>query len=693
MKSFGILLSLCWIAAAGAATRPSMDCLSPVYTGEGLSSDRMMEIASRVQAEVPKYRSAFAAFVAEAASAFAATPEALPAERMAKRLEMADRLCAFAEREARHGGFTGFGMAERALCELSAFERSFGDELSRWRENPANPKVSPVEIECRGTSAEDDFAAVFRTAMTRVRELKGRPSVVRIPEGVWTTRSESGEDGAKAQMLVEGVTNCLITGVAPDVTRIRLGVYDARGLLVRTSCNVTVANLEFALVKTPFLQGTVLTNETARDALVIRPAPGTLLPDDPCWTNRPDRQQYCSQSYDPATGLIDNKTTWTSYACRSERLGGDVWRIFFHPDKVYRHRLIKAGHVIAIPNRRNGYAATGITSSSFVTFSRVHVRSSRANAFGSFRSPMVAFSECRAFPLEGLVMSSNADGIFSSRSTFVRDCELRNMGDDGVNLLGRGVSLKTAGRVGAAYAVSGGGAGAEAFVLIDPSTGCARMNLSRTDLLPETTVTFDTLGRKPYTAEERRLITSQTVTETKTPDQLYAPTEDGVGGAVVRSRFICNRGAGIVIQSAHVLVEDSAALGVMGGVRLGSLARYQEGPPPYNCLLRRVRSEGGRFGFHAVFQVRDNGPAFCAPMRGIVWEKCHAANVDAFLRLQNVGESELTDCTFEDARTDGRRIQCLYTEDLRFRNCRLDGQSLTDGEIEERVCCPGLRIE
>ena len=150
MKSFGILLSLCWIAAAGAATRPSMDCLSPVYTGEGLSSDRMMEIASRVQAEVPKYRSAFAASAAEAASAFAATPEALPAERMAKRLEMADRLCAFAEREARHGGFTGFGMAERALSDLSAFERSFGDELSRWRENPANPEVSSVEIECRG---------------------------------------------------------------------------------------------------------------------------------------------------------------------------------------------------------------------------------------------------------------------------------------------------------------------------------------------------------------------------------------------------------------------------------------------------------------------------------------------------------------------------------------------------------------
>ena len=647
----GLFLSVCFAAEA----------LMPVY--EDRPETVRETVAERVRIEVPACRERLEAIRLQAQSAFAAVPEAYQFERIVKRRSMAMRCCDFVERSVAQADATGCGFAERGLDDLVSFVKSFETELACWQSHPDNPQAKPVVLDVREYGAkgdgQTDFAEPFAKAMSAIRALRGKPCALRIPAGDYLTRRCTGS----AQLLVLGVTNCLIFGEGPDRTRIRFGVFAKPGLRVERGLNVTVRGVELGMERLPYFQGEILANEKARDRIVVRQTPGTLAPDDPCWTNRV-RQQYCSAEYDPKTGRICNDTTWTSYACESERLPDGVWRLKFDPKLIYcSHRRMRPGNIMVLPFRYNSMGACYSVGGKLVTFDDVTIRSSHAAAFAGMGIELLSLVRCKVLPMPGMYISSDADGCIAPRSTYLAHCEFRNMGDDGVNLVTHGVRVRKSGKASDAFDRYGAKGPRGRYVVIDQTTGVHRGNFRDDELLPD-----DSVGK----------------------DQIYMPTIDGTGGVVTDCRFVMNRGASIVIQSPNVLVEDTMAFGASGGVRVGTLMRCVEGPGPYNCLFRNVRAVGGRRGFYAEFETQGSGPARRGPartagLRGITWERCIAENAEEPLRLFNVGASTLRDCAFGHAGSRGP-ARLSFCEDVSLVGCTMDMQVLSEKDMELVVC-------
>lgn len=653
----GIFLSVCFAA----------ETLMPVY--EDRPKVDCEKVVERVRIEVPAYREKLDAIRRQSLSVFADVPGAYQAERIAKRLGMAVRCCDFVERSAALGDATGCGFAERGLDDLASFVRSFETEFECWRRHPDNPQVKPVELDIRDFGAKGDgktdFAGPFASAMSAVRALEGKPCILRIPAGDYVTRQCPGivHPRGAAQLLVSGVTNCLIRGEGSERTRIRFGVFAKRGLLVRNGHNVTMRGVELGLERLPYFQGEILANEKERDCIVVRQTPGTLEPDDPCWTNRV-RQQYCSAEYDPKTGRICNDTTWTSYACESERLADGVWRLKFDPKLIYcSHRRMRPGNIMVLPFRYNVMGICYCVSGKLVTFDDVTVRSSHSAAFAGMGIELMSLVHCKVLPMPGMYISSDADGCIAPRSTYLAHCEFRNMGDDGVNLVTHGVRVRKSGKASDVFDRHGPKDPKGRYVVIDQTTGVHRGNFRDDELLPD-----DSVGK----------------------DQIYMPTFDGTGGVVTDCKFVMNRGASVVIQSPNVLVEDVEAIGALGGVRVGTLMRHVEGPGPYNCLFRNVRVAGGRRGFYSEFETQGMKPARSAGLRGITWEGCVSDGAEEPLRLYNVGDGTLRDCSFDHAGNKSS-VRLSFCDDVSLVGCMMDGQPMIQSDLKLE-CSRGISV-
>ena len=638
----GILLSVCFAA----------ETLMPVY--EDCPNVDCETVIERVRTEVPVYREKLETIRRQTMSTFAAAPSAYQAERIDKRLLMAVRCCDFVEGSAEKGDATGCGFAERGLDDLASFVESFEAEFECWKYNPDNPQVKPVELDVRDFGAkgdgETDFVGPFVGAMSAVRALGGKPSVLRIPAGDYITL----QCPDIAQLVVYGVTNCLIRGEGPDRTHIRFGVFAKPGLRVQDGCNVTIRGVELGLKRLPYFQGEILANEKERDCVVVRQTPGTLDPNDPCWTNRV-RQQYCSSEYDPKTGRICNDTTWTSYACESERLGNGVWRLKFDPNLIYcSHRLMRPGNIMVLPFRYNVMGVCYCVGGRLVTFDDVTIRSSHSAAFGGSGIELLSLVRCKVLPMPGMYISSDADGCIASRSTYLAHCDFRNMGDDGLNLVTHGVRVRKAGTASDAHDRWNVKGPKGRYVVIDQTTGVYRGNFRDDEPLPD-----DSVGK----------------------DQIYMPTIDGTGGVVTDCKFVMNRGASIVIQTPNALVEDTIADGASGGVRVGSLMRACEGPGPYNCLFRNVRATGGKRGFYAELETQNRKPALTAGLRGITWERCVSDGAEEPLRLYNVGASTMRDCSFDHAGNKAS-MQLSFCDTVSLVGCKMDGQPMTQGDLK-----------
>ena len=634
----------------------AIGALTSVY--EDRPSIEYETVAKNSLAEVKAYRDKLIEIQRRVKSEFAARPDAYQAERIQKRHSMAVRCCDFVARNADKGDATGCGFAERGLEDLASFIQSFEMEFECWRQHPDNPQVKPVELDIRDFGAkgdgETDFAGPFASAMSAIRELGGNPCVLRIPAGDYVTRQCPGI----AQMVVWGVTNCLVCGEGPDKTRIRFGVFAEPGLRVQYGWNVTFRGIELGMERLPFFQGEILANEKEQDSIVVRQTPGTLAPDDPCWTNRV-RQQYCSAEYDPKTGRICKDTTWTSYACESERLTDGSWRLKFDPKLIYStHRLMRPGNVMVLPFRYNSKSICYCVGGRLVTFDDVVIRSSHSSAFGGTGTHLLSLVRCKVLPMPGMYISSNADGCIAPGSTYIAHCDFRNMGDDGVNLHTRGVRVREQGMASNAFDLWNKKGRKGLYVLIDQMTGAHRGNFHENDTLPD-----DSVGK----------------------DQIYLAALGGTGGVVTDCRFFMNRGAGLVIQSPNVLVGDVEVNGASGGVRVGNLMRAIEGPGPYNCLFRNVRVSGGRRGFFAEFETQKSRPAQTAGLRAITWEGCVAQDSEEPLRLHNVGDSVLSDCVFKQT---GKRssVPMRFCEDVSLVRCTMNGLLLTEKDIAMESC-------
>ena len=70
---------------------------------------------------------------------------------------------------------------------------------------------------------------------------------------------------------------------------------------------------------------------------------------------------------------------------------------------------------------------------------------------------------------------------------------------------------------------------------------------------------------------------------------LYRPYSRGVGLVVRNCTFSAMRGTGAVVQCSNALVEGCTFENVKRGMELTARIDWQEGPPPYNTVVRNCR--------------------------------------------------------------------------------------------------------
>ena len=641
----------------------------PAYAPAAFPAERRMVDRARLEESLAEARSRGLWTDDRLQAAFVSKPcDHLGRVRASKRRLLRTRALQYAARSLRRDDATGFGFAERALKDAEELDKLLEDEISLLAKEPSLENGAVVvdvrEHGAKGDGVSDD-APAFARAGKAIRHLGGRPSILRIPAGVYRMASVQrcdpftdtmGEYNCEtgvgmAQCLFANLENCRIEGEGPTNTFIRCAVYAAPQLALVNCRNVTLAGVDLSLEQTPFLQGEVESFDPDARTCELSLKPGTLRPDHPGWTEpkaSPPFGFVCG-----ADGLIvpnGRLLPWIRPR-PSEDLGNGRWRIYFEPGDdpdgwYWKHhvRNIRPGQTLVLPNRKNGLGAVSVRFCSFCTLEDVWVRNSRAWAFATSRSRATTFHRCRDVPQKGLLLSSNADGCWCEAGTVFLGCTFDSMGDDGINSLTYGMVTERGGTPHEVQTRDDGiRRGGDLAVFANPHTAqyLANLRIAQTDALVSRSNGW------------RRVTRFETpVPEACIGAFLYDPDRAGIGTVVSGCTFRNGRLAGNVVQTSTALYEDNVYFNVAEGIRIGALGDCQEGPPPYNVLVRGCRFERTSVGLTAWLRMRNAmgrgwSKVACAPIRGIeVRDNAFLDIPEVAVKFRHAGDCRFADNTF-----------------------------------------------
>lgn len=531
--------------------------------------------------------------------------DSLAAERTRNRLIMARRCLSGGRRAVQRRDEEGKCRAVLAYEDLKAFREGFDDEFSAWSVHPDNPLNVPTRFAVN--SVEELYLA-----LDRVRALSGRPAVIEIAAGEFhlsrVVRSgyalDLPETKLSAQFPLFGLTNLVVVGQGPDRTRIVFDEYRATGLCIVRSRNVTVRGLELDWNEAPFAEGEIRAFDLAHGTVDIAARPGALSPDDQR-LNRGNRRLVCGW-LDQAGHVLERPFLFVRGAAEKTKEG--LYRYRLDQDQQTLSGLpLSIGQTLIVPDRE-GFLTAGCVLSDMCTFENVTVRSARSSAFSSTHTRQEAVWKCRIQPRPGLHLSSNADGFYCSRGSYISKCEFRGMNDDGTNPHGNCAKI------------------AERF---DART------LRLTHVSPMRTGELCQFVRSPsgVTLQLNRLASQTVVTNglvvsfaRDLPDDLvidghdymFTPASDGTGFVSVDNVFSEIRNNAMVIQCPHALIERNRADHVLKGLHLCGLiyGGWCEGPAPYDVLVRKNDFRDVRIGFSTA-ALMHTGVARCAPISDI----------------------------------------------------------------------------
>ena len=637
------LTFLAWACAASAfAAGIESGCPAPIasFREGALSQEQVSDLANGGRRRLAELR-----------GSIEATASGLDSERVAKRLRMARRLCDCVAANLDKGGTDGFGAAELGLEDLGEFLRSFEDEASFWKSNPLNPAVKPVVIDIRSFGAKGDGvaddSAAFAQVVASVKGLGGAPCIVKVPAGNYLLSERRTEQieldvpttKLEGQLLLSGVRNCAIVGDGAGCTRITFCNYNATGLNLLKCENVTVKGVELAWRELPFVQGTVVSFDREGGWVEIDWDGWTMRPDDPR-LRKPERRLVCAQY------SCDGKMLRLPYVFATGEgvaLSNNRYRVRLHTDMSgYAGARIDPGTKFVVPDRY-GYLTAGCVHSDFCTFDGVWIRSARSSAFSSTHTRSEAVVNCRIFPEERCVMSSNADGFYNSCGSYLAHCDFRSMNDDGCNSHCNG-----------APAVEK----PDAFTLVHMPVGNMRPGtLVQVIRSPSgQVVSQNRLVRSAETVRNGRCMRKSTF---KYPfpddvaagefDYLFAPCGDGTCFVAFDCSFSDIRNVGIVVQCPNSLVEACRVERVHKGLHLTELlyGGWREGTAPYNVVVDGLSVRDTNIGISAGALMHDGRPAKCAPIANALWcdvKVDGAARVTAEFR--NVSDSRIERVNF-----------------------------------------------
>lgn len=651
-------------------TRTYDECGLPVYdlapfenyADTALTPARRAELLATLPGRLAAAEKGLDAAAVALKTAFAAVPDAVQSERAEKRMVMARRLCDYVRLNLGKGTVSGICQAENGVEGLEKFVAYFTEELAFWKTYPLAPGVGAKRFNLRDFGAKGDGTTddepAFRKAFAAIRNLKGAPSVLEIPAGEYLVNAKQTGTFPRPLLRFEKIVNCVLDGAGPEKTKIVYGNYDGDGMDFRDWENSALRGVQVYWKESPFVEGEVESVDRATGSLVLRHHANTLRPNDPRFA-RIGYANSCMQ-FDRNREPIRNPVLWYKYRC--DDLGNGRYRMYFDPEYGSTKTMpIAPGSTLVFPDRSNAIAALRATSSRFFTFENVWIRNSRAGAFTPGPSCQTTVVRCRIFPKDPEnCLSANADGNFTAAGACLMHCEFVNMNDDGVNSHHKG-------KIFHSYDAATGRYGHDSnwqwerpgdyVQVVSSMDGRYLLNTrvrsvefsketrekqltSFADPLPANVRTYTSLGIAPYDALTRRRIYLGTMRTDKFPDQFYIPYTWGVGFVCTDNVFRNIRGVAIQIQCPNALVEGNLVENVYRGVEFSGLLHYQEGPPPYNVILRNNVFRSVNRGIKSTFMALNHPPAVTTPMGLLLIESN---------RVERAGERSLVLANAEDS--------------------------------------------
>lgn len=584
------------------------------------------------------------------------------------RRQARDRLVTFLAEESRNGDPLSQMTVRLGNADLREFESYFEEEDRAWRSYPYNQQVRPTRMSVSDFGAVgdgvSDESAAFGKALSAIRALGGRPSVLEIPKGRYLLRSPArpgmgDAGGVLVNLDASGLTNCVIEGHSMESTEIIFGSYQASGVSLARSWNSTLRKVHLHYAETPFCQGTVRAFNKKERWAEIKREPSTLKPTDPRFrlSEFSQKTQCCGQFDSSGKKMYSVPNVF--FNLDAEDLGDDVFRVHFSEHPAFPGAEMPVGSILVIPDRDNRFAAVHAPRSRLCNFEEVRVSNSRAGAFTVSGGWMVTGWKCEVSPLNrGLVLSTNADAFFNSRGTHLAHCHFHHMNDDAANSLSVGatiLSISEDRRTVVHRAKVDRRRKGDLVVFIRPTDGrylCV-MEIAEsgwktidgvgyhtetfTEPIPDGVLSNESVGGREMTASERARMTRGFVRIANQADQVYFPMAFGVGYVVYDNDFHDIRNLGVQVQCPNALVISNRIARVSGGIHLSCLTTWAEGPAPYNVLVRGNRLDELENAVCTTFGTVTGRPAVDDPYRGICIEDNAMNDIAAKvpIRLEN----------------------------------------------------------
>lgn len=539
-------------------------------------------------------------------------------ERVEKRLEIASRLPEMIRVEEARGDRTGESVAKMGREDVRRLEKLFQDELNAWKRYPLSPDAEPrrlavADYGARGDGETDETRA-FDEALAAVRGLGGCPCILTIPAGTY----RFGKRGRISQFRAEGIENCVIQGDPGGAVRFRFDDYDAIGVELSSCTNVTLSGIEMTLTETPFSQGTVVAFDKESGCVDILHEAETLLPTDGRLAKRPN--PLSCALFDARGAQVLGQEAF--FDRRAERLTNGSYRVYLNRRHVAYSRLdVKNGWKIVICDRDNEFSMVRARGSYLCNFDHVTVLNSRAAAFALSGSYYPSLWHVRVVPRNAqLMVSSNADGAFLPRGAFVAHSSFVQTNDDGCNCLSYGRMIRDVenGNCVIAEGLKGNYSVGDIMLIVSSATGeflwSGRVGTPGKVLgtkwhrtvfetrIPSDIKTLKSIGRSDWTQKEKRDLVHGRVHVDDMADQIYRPYAWGVSFVLSDCSFRSLRGTGAVVQCADALIENCRFERINSGVSITGLLEWNEGPAPYNVVVRNCTFGDVGVGVSSVYR-------------------------------------------------------------------------------------------
>ena len=619
-------------------------------------------------------------------------------ERVGKRLEIAESLVAFVERNAARGDVSSVLFAEQGLEDLRKLGSYFKEEAACWRTNPestyASPKIlSGNDFGMRGDGVADNTAA-FTAAAKALARLGGAPAILDIAPGTYRFGSLRKDCWQPAHISFERLTNVLVRGRSPDAVKFVFTDICGYGLVLFRCANVTVRGVEVQWEGALHSEGRVVEIDRAGKTLVVEHTVGTMRPDDPDF-DRIGHSQACAQFRKDGSRVNAAHTILTDRRRKVSDLGGGRFRIPVDGSMFLGCFLnCEIGGFLQMPCRNNKVRALVALDSPFTTFEDIRVLNSPSAAFTGHGSAP-SLSRCVIRPKAGMRISTNADGFMTDRGSYMAHCDFSGMLDDGHNPHSYGGYIAASDGTNLVYKSRNTYLRphkGDLLTVMRPESGQFLANLRTAsdsawagwkeereytktafEALPHDLRTYETIGSEAVSNAEQIQMVLGKVKPRPLPDQVYFPDMNGVGGVINDCRISHMRGKAFSIQSSNMLVENVTVEDVNCGIGVCALSDWTEGPLPYHVIVRNCALRNVKVGLRFEHRLCDRGDAFTAGIRGVSVSNVTFVGCADCLYLANV-----SDATLENVVAKGcRRPGCLkLSERIAFRSCTFNGETM-----------------